>query len=119
MGLWIALLVALVACFELWYVAAFFVAYRYMRERMLLLPMAQALLMLLALAYLGAAVFMSWPINLMVVLTPLLAAMGVSFYWRRTPAGLMQFLKSYPRGALDVLAFRRPAADLKRRVRTK
>jgi hypothetical protein len=45
--------------------------------------------------------------------------MGISLYWRRVPAGLMQFLKSYPRGTVDVLAFRRPAADLKRRVRTK
>jgi hypothetical protein len=32
---------------------------------------------------------------------------------------LQRFMRSYPRGTLDVLVFRRPAADLKRRVRTK
>ncbi|NTU81765.1 MAG: hypothetical protein HGA45_20700 [Chloroflexales bacterium] len=118
MWLWIALTVAVVA-FELWYAVAFLVAYGHIREQMLLLPMAQALMMLAAFAYIGVAVINGWLINSIIVLGLLIGALVISLYWRRAPAGLAQFLRSYPRGTLDVLAFRRPVADLKRRVRTK
>lgn len=118
MWLWIVLTAAVVA-FELWYAAAFLVAYLQTRESMLLLPMAQALLMLAAFAYIGLGMVFGWQVHLILVLAPLIGAMVVSLYWRRAPGGLMQSLKSYPRGTLDILAFRRPAADLKRRVRTK
>lgn len=118
MWLWIVLTLVVVV-FELWYAAAFLIAYWNTRERMLLLPVTQALLMLAAFAYIGLAMINSWMISPYLVVTLLIGAMGISLYWRRTPGGLMQFLKSYPRGTLDVLAFRRPAADLKRRVRTK
>ena len=115
---WIALLVATMA-FELWYMVAFLIAYRRIREFTLLFPMAQALLQLSAFAYLSLATLNDWPLNLIIVLGPLLGALGLSMYWRRAPIGLLMFLKSYPRGTLDVLALRRPAANLKRRVRTK
>lgn len=118
MWLWSLLTVAVIV-FELWYAIAFLYAYGQVRERLLLLPMAQALLMLGAFLYIGVAVANSWAVNPIVVLLLLIAAMAISLYWRRTPDGLAQLLKSYPRGTLDVLAFRRPAVDLKRRVRTK
>ena len=118
MWFWIALLMSTVA-FELWYMVAFLVAYRRIREFTLLLPMAQALLQLSAFAYLGLATLNDWSFNLIIVLGPLLGALGLSLYWRRAPSGMLLFLKSYPRGTLDVLALRRPAANLKRRVRTK
>lgn len=108
-----------VALFELWYALAFLVAYGQIRERLLLLPMLQALLMLGAFAYLTVTVLAGWPVNSFVVVLLLIGAMLISLLWRRHPAGLAAFLKHYPRGTLDVLAFRRPVADLKRRVRTK
>jgi hypothetical protein len=104
---------------EVWYAVAFYVAYLQLRDRMLLFPMSQALLMLAAFVYLGICLLNSWSINLFVVVAFLIAAMLVSLYWRRSPVGLPVLLRSYPRGTLDVLSFRRPAVDLKRRVRTK
>lgn len=118
MWLWIVLIV-FVILFELWYAAAFLFAYSQLRERSLLLPVIQALLMLGAFAYLSLAVLNGWSANPLIVFGLLIAAMVVSVYWRRIPSGLPLFLRSYPRGTLDVLAFRRPATDLKRRVRTK
>ncbi len=115
----LTVMTVLVILFEIWYGVAFLFAYTQLRERTLLLPVLQALLMLVAFAYLGLALVNGWQTNPLIVFTPLIAAMLVSVYWRRIPGGLALFVKSYPRGTLDVLAFRRPVADLKRRVRTK
>jgi hypothetical protein len=104
---------------EVWYAVAFYVAYLQLRDRMVLLPMLQALLMLAAFAYIVVALLNQWPISLVVVVGLLIAAMLVSLYWRRSPGGLAALLRSFPRGTIDVLSFRRPAVDLKRRVRTK
>ena len=116
--LWSLLTIAVVL-FELWYAAAFLNAYTHTKERLLLLMVGQALLMLAAFAYLGLALLNGWQANGLLVVGLLVAAMLLSLIWRRHPAGLAQSLKSYPRGTLDVLAFRRPVIDLKRRVRTK
>lgn len=118
MWLWILLAVA-VLLFELWYAAAFLVAYAQTRERLLLLMVGQAALMLAAFAYLGLGLLYGWQVSPLLVVVLLVAALALSLAWRRHPAGLAQSLKSYPRGTLDVLAFRRPAVDLKRRVRTR
>ncbi len=118
MGLLIVLTVVVILV-ELWYAVAYYVAYLQLRDRMLLFPMAQALLMLAAFVYIAVAALNQWSINLIVVVAFLIAAMLVSLYWRRNPAGLPVLLRSYPRGTIDVLSFRRPAVDLKRRVRTK
>jgi hypothetical protein len=75
--------------------------------------------MLVAFAYLGLGLLYNWQVNTLLVVLLLVAAMALSLVWRRHPAGLAQSLRSYPRGTLDVLAFRRPAVDLKRRVRTR
>jgi hypothetical protein len=108
-----------VLLFELWYVAAFLAAYTQTRDRMLLLMVGHSLLMLVALAYFSLSLLYNQPVNLFVVVVLLLGAVVLALSWQRHPAGLAQSRKSYPRGTLDVLAFRRPAADLKRRVRTK
>jgi hypothetical protein len=116
--LWITFAVA-VALFQLWYAAAFIFAYAQTRQPALFLMVAQALLMLAAFVYLGLALAYSWAANTVLVAVLLVGAMAMSLIWRRHPAGLPSVLKQYPRGTMDVLAFRRPAADLKRRVRTK
>lgn len=118
MSIW-TVLIGAVALFELWYAAAFFYAYLQVRERLLLLPVLQAILMLIAFVYLGAALANGWSANPVIVLGLLVVAIGISLYWRRSPAGVAQLLRGYPRGTADVLSFRRPAVDLKRRVRTK
>lgn len=113
------LLTVVVIAFEIWYMAGFVYAYRQVRERMLLVPAAQGLLMLLAFAYIGWSQAATGTFSAVVVIALLIGAMLLSLVWRRNPSGLLLFLKSYPRGTMDVLLFRRPAADLKRRVRTK
>lgn len=118
MWLW-TLLTVVVILFEVWYAAAFLFAYGQLRERLLLLPVLQALLMLAAFTYIAAALSNGWTLNSALVLGLLIGAMGISLFWRRAPGGLAMLLRSYPRGTLDVLSFRRPAVDLKRRVRTK
>jgi hypothetical protein len=116
---WMIVFVVVVSLFQLWYAAAFLVAYSQTQERLLLLMVAQATLMLAAFAYLGLALINGWGANVYIVLLLLIAAMLCSIVWRRHPAGLPHLLRHYPRGSLDVLAFRRPAVDLKRRVRSK
>ena len=117
--LWYIVFVVAVALFQLWYAAAFLYAYTQTRERTVLLMVGQALLMLAAFAYLGLSLANSWAANVFVVVLLLIGAMLLSLIWRRHPSGLPSLLRQYPRGSLDVLAFRRPVADLKRRVRTK
>jgi hypothetical protein len=111
--------VVAVAIFQLWYAAAFLYAYAQTKERTTLLMVGQALLMLLAFLYLGLSLLNQWSANVYVVVLLLVGAMLLSIFWRRHPSGLPALIKQYPRGTMDVLAFRRPAADLKRRVRTK
>ncbi|MFQ3662101.1 MAG: hypothetical protein SNJ69_06865 [Chloroflexaceae bacterium] len=117
MWLWAFFLVVILI--EVWYAFAFVYAYVQLRERMLLLPALQALLMLGVFGYLAYSLNSGQPASLFVVMPLLLGVLAISIFWRRSPAGLAQFTKSYPRGTLDVLSFRKPAADLKRRVRTK
>ena len=118
--LWVwSLLAVAVLLFEFWYATAFFVAYSQTREPMLLLMVGQAALMLVAFVYLGLTLVYGWTVNPILVVLLLVGAMALSLTWRRHPAGLAQSLRSYPRGTLDVLSFRRPAVDLKRRVRSK
>jgi hypothetical protein len=108
--------------FEIWYAVAYGVAFAQLRERMLLLQIAHALLLLLAFGYLVVvaqtqAGFSSF---IFVFAMLLIGAMLVLLFWQRSPGNLPRFLRSYPRGTIDVLLFRRPkVADLKRRVRTK
>lgn len=118
LGLIIAFIVG-VSIFQLWYAAAFLFAFNQTKERTLLLMVGQALLMLAAFIYLGLSLLNGWSANVYVVVLLLIGAMLLSILWRRHPSGLPYILKHYPRGSMDILAFRRPAADLKRRVRTK
>ena len=113
------ILTVVVLLFELWYLVAFMYAYVQSRDRMMLLQVGQALLLLLAFVYIAYTTLNQIQLNPFIVLMLLLGSMLCSLFWRRSSGGLPRFLQSYPRGTLDVLLFRRPAVDLKRRVRTK
>jgi hypothetical protein len=108
-----------VILFEIWYVAAFAAAYNQLRQRALLWPIAQGLALLAAFVYVIVASLRDLPLNGLVMLVLLLLALVCALAWRRGLAQTPQFFKSYPHGTADVLLFRRPAVDLKRRVRTK
>ncbi|OAN45955.1 MULTISPECIES: hypothetical protein [Chloroflexus] len=110
---WLLLMMILLS---VWYVIAYLVAFVHLRERMLFLPMAQWILVGVGL---GSIVLNNGTPVLVWVMTPLLIGLALAGIWRRHPRGLALILRSYPRGTLDVLSFRRPVIDLKRRVRTK
>ena len=115
----VSFLIIFVMLFEVWYAAAFLYAYFQTRERFVLFPFAQALLLLAAFGYITYALSTAQGLNSTIILVLLIIALFFSMVWRRNPDSLQRFVRSYPRGTLDVLLFRRPAADLKRRVRTK
>jgi hypothetical protein len=115
----ISFLIVFVMLFEVWYAVAFLYAYAQTRERFVLFPFAQALLLLAAFVYIAYALSTGQGLNSTIILVLLIIALFFSMVWRRNPESLQRFMRSYPRGTFDVLLFRRPAADLKRRVRTK
>lgn len=111
-------LTILMIAFELWYGVAYFYAFVQTREPMLWLQVGQAGLLIALLVYLTTTIANQGQINLLVVIPLLLLTLALNILWRQgvRATSLMQ---SYPRGLVDVLGFRRPAADLKRRVRSK
>lgn len=117
--MWLWAFFFVVVVIEVWYAFAFVYAYIQLRERMLLLPALQALLMLAVFGYLAYSLANNQAASLFVAIPLLLGTLIISLFWRRSPSGLAQFIKSYPRGTIDVLSFRKPVMDLKRRVRTK
>ncbi len=110
---WLLIMMILVS---VWYMVAYTVAFFHIRERMLLLPVVQWLLVGIGL---GSIVINNGTPVLVWVMTPILIGLALAGIWRRHPRGLALVLRSYPRGTLDILSFRRPVLDLKRRVRTK
>lgn len=82
MWLWAFFLVVVVI--EVWYAFAFVYAYVQLRERMLLLPALQALLMLGVFGYLAYSLNSGQPASLLVVMPLLLGVLAISIYWRRS-----------------------------------
>jgi uncharacterized membrane protein len=112
---WLTLSVIL---FELWYAVAYLYAYRQTREQLIWLQVGQAAALIALLIYIAATIARQSELNLLTVIALLVVALAMNMLWRqglrRTSLAL-----SYPRGIVDILSFRRPAADLKRRVRSK
>jgi hypothetical protein len=113
---WLAMLVIL---FEIWYVTAFLSAYAQLRDRLLLLLVGQGLAMIAAFGYLVYCVATGGQFSPVLVMALLLISLVLLLIWRGNAAKLTRFNQSYPRGFVDVLFFRKPIFDLKRRVRTK
>lgn len=112
-------LIFLVIVFEIWYIGAFLVAYVRLHESRLLLLVGQGIMILFSFSYMAYAAFGAISINLIIVLLPLLLSMIMLVTWRAVVDSVPRFAQSYPRGFIDVLLFRKPASNLKRRVRTK
>jgi hypothetical protein len=114
---WLTLVVIV---FEIWYAVAYGVAFAQLREQMILLQIAHAVLLLAAFGYLIAVAQARAGFSPFIFAMLLIGAMLLLLFWQRAPGNLPRFLRSYPRGMIDVLLFRRPKmVDLKRRVRTK
>jgi hypothetical protein len=114
---WLSLIVVI---FELWYGLAYAFAFAQLRDRALLLQLGQALLLLAAFGYLAGTIIFQVGFSPFIFVMLLLGALLTTVFWRGVEGNLPRLLRSYPRGTVDVLLFRRPkTVDLKRRVRTK
>lgn len=111
-------LTILMTLFQIWWGSAYLYAYRQTQERLLLLQVVQGF----AFAFLfGSAAFaivnnrpVSNPLS-----TALLGVGLITFLIWRFRGGIRWLFQRYPRGMFDVLLFRRPVVNLKRRVRSK
>lgn len=104
--------------FEIWYGGAYLYAYLQTRERVLWLQVVQAVALIALFVYIALTMAGGGQLNGLVLIAMLAIALALNLLWRQGVRST-QLAQSYPRGMLDVLAFRRPVANLKRRVRTK
>ncbi|MCU0491401.1 MAG: hypothetical protein MUD01_07430 [Chloroflexaceae bacterium] len=125
MGTALLVLTVLVAIFEIWWMLAYLAAYRQLQERLLLFQVWQGFAM--AVLFSVFAWFIAVPeattgligsLLLFLVVVLLIVSMWTNYIWRMR-GGLKLLAQHYRRGLFDLLAFRRPAVDLKRRVRSK
>jgi hypothetical protein len=112
------ILTALIFLFQLWWLAAHLIAYRQSSESTYLLQVFQGGAFALLFGYTTIAFFNNQALNLLISGLLLIAGMISSILWR-SRGGTQLMARHYPRGLRDLLGFRRPAADLKRRVRSK
>lgn len=111
-------LAALLVIFQLWWAVAYWQAYRQIHAPILLIQVAQGLVYAIFFGVVLAAFATDQQVNRVSVFVLMVLVVLTTVAWRmmRGPAILAS---SYPRGSRDVLAFRRPAVDLVRRVRSK
>jgi len=104
--------------FEVWYGVAYLYAYVQTRERIVLFQVAQAFFLIALLAYIAFTIANQGQINLLIIIALMIIALAFNALWRQGIRST-KLAQSYPRGIVDILGFRRPAVDLKRRVRSK
>jgi hypothetical protein len=112
------ILTALIFLFQLWWLAAHLVAYRQTNESLYLFQVFQGGAFALLFGYATIVFFNNHVLNLPISGLLLIAGLIPSILWRNR-GGTQTMARHYPRGLRDLLGFRRPAADLKRRVRSK
>lgn len=110
--------IVLVGLFQLWWAVGYAYAYRQVRAPLLLAQMVVGLayvafvIAIVATLLAGQQLSPIYAIAFMVIVVVALMA------WRMLGGPAFQ-ARHYPRGWRDVLTFRRPAVDLRRRVRGK
>lgn len=114
----LSILTALVFLFEVWWVAAHIVAYRQTSDGIYGLQILQGAAFGLLFGYVTLALFNNQSLNLPISGVLLISGLIASILWR-SRNGPRTMEQHYPRGLRDLLSFRRPAVDLKRRVRSK
>jgi hypothetical protein len=113
---WLLLSLVMVAI-ELWWVVAFAYAYRQLRDRRLLLQVAHGVLLLLFFALIFVTNGLNQQIGLGVIqYAVLLLALAATLGWQFV-GGPRLLRERYARPMRDVLRLRRPAVDMRRRVR--
>lgn len=106
----------MVGLFELWWAIGYAYAYRQVRAPLLLAQMAVGLAYVAFVVAIGAMLLANQQLAPGIAIA-FLVVVGVALVAWRLLGGPALQARHYPRGWRDVLAFRRPAVDLKRRVR--
>lgn len=114
----LTVMTVLIALFGLWWAVSYLYAYRQLRERLYLLQVGQGLVFMLMFTYITVTQLNQQTLNSLLVGLLILMAFGAGFVWR-SRGGARTLIQHYPRGMIDVLMFRKPAVDFKRRIRGK
>ena len=104
--------------FQIWWGSAYLYAYRQTRERLLLLQVVQGFAFALLFGSAAFAILNNQPVS-NPLSTALLVVGLITFVIWRFRGGIRWLFQRYPRGMFDVLLFRKPTVNLKRRVRSK
>jgi hypothetical protein len=108
----------LLTLFQLWWAAAYWHAYRQLRAPVLLVQVAQGLVYTIFFIVVLVVFASGSAVNRLSVFVLMVLVIITTVAWRMM-GGPALLASNYPRGSRDLLAFRRPAVDLKRRVRGK
>lgn len=104
--------------FQLWWTLAYIYAYGQVRAIVLMIQVVQGMTYVLFFALIVWGVFGGQTVNRLVA-PALLTTVVITILLWRVFNGPALLVRSYPRRWRDVLLFRRPSVDLKRRVRGK
>jgi hypothetical protein len=108
--------VLLVGLFQLWWAVGYAHAFRQVRARVLLVQMLVGLAYVAFVAAIVGALLAGQQLPQGVAVAFLIVVGAALVAWRLLGGPAIQ-ARHYPRGWRDVLTFRRPAVDLRRRVR--
>lgn len=104
--------------FQLWWSGAYLYAYLQTREGLFLVQVAQGIIFAIFFIYATIGALNQHLANGFIGPALLLIGVVTFIIWRVRGGIKMQF-ERYHRGTLDVLSFRKPSVNLKRRVRSK
>lgn len=104
--------------FQLWWTLAYMYAYGQVRATVLLIQVIQGMTYVLFFVLIAWVFFSGQSINRLIA-PALLTTVVITILLWRVFGGPALLMRSYPRRWRDVLLFRRPSVDLKRRVRGK
>jgi Kef-type K+ transport system membrane component KefB len=111
-------LVAMMSLFQIWWTTAYLYAYSQTRERLFLVQVVQGVAFAVLFIHATIAAVYQQQINGLLGSGMLIIGVVTFIIWRVRGGIKLQFQR-YHRGMFDVLFFRKPAVDLKRRVRSK
>ena len=108
----------MVGLFELWWAIGYANAYRNVRAPAMLAQMTVGLSYVAFVLAIAATIF-TGQVATQTIAVAFLVIVGIALVVWRLLGGPALQARHYPRGWRDVLAFRRPTVDLRRRVRGK
>lgn len=108
----------LVTMFQFWWSSAYLYAYSQLREVVLLFQVVQGVAMGVLFLTISVSMLTGQELNWMISGALLLLGLLMGMMWRKR-GGVEKLFEHYPRAMLDVLLFRKPKVDYKRRVRGK